>query len=389
MPMTANGTGGSSELQRGLEARVGERGELAAGDLERREPEEVARRDAQELAPLEAAEARAPLLRVARATQRLERRVDELAAVRSRHEIVVVAEDVDELGLAPQRVADDAARPEDAARPLGGAGRVAERSRPRWPHASAPSASRRSCSSPRSGSGVSDSQSRITGRSCCITRERAGRDPSSSSRSAAPVRSTSANPNAASRSSAASGGEAAGARERVEHRREEEALVDRADRGLVRSVVGLEASTRGPVRAVAVAEDAGEARRAPSGRPGACASAARRRAGGGARRCGGRRTRRRAARRPALDVAAVRELLERVERRGGPDRLVVAAVHELQELHRELDVADPAAPTLELAVGEALARPSRPPARAFIARTSRTASGSSTSGHTNGAASRP
>ena len=32
-----------------------------------------------------------------------------------------------------------------------------------------------------------------------------------------------------------------------------------------------------------------------------------------------------------------------------------APVHELQQLHRELDVADAAAPALELAVGEALA----------------------------------
>ena len=34
----------------------------------------------------------------------------------------------------------------------------------------------------------------------------------------------------------------------------------------------------------------------------------------------------------------------------------MATVHELEELDRELDVADAAAPALELAIGEALAR---------------------------------
>ena len=33
----------------------------------------------------------------------------------------------------------------------------------------------------------------------------------------------------------------------------------------------------------------------------------------------------------------------------------MTTVHELEQLHRELDVADPAAATLELALGEALA----------------------------------
>ena len=68
---------------------------------------------------------------------------------------------------------------------------------------------------------------------------------------------------------------------------------------------------------------------------------------------------------------------------------VVAAVHELEELHRELDVADAAAAALELAVRRALRASRLPSARAFIARTSRTASGSSTSGQTNGVARAP
>ncbi len=56
-----------------------------------------------------------------------------------------------------------------------------------------------------------------------------------------------------------------------------------------------------------------------------------------------------------LDVPAGGELRERVERGGGADGRVVPAVHELEELHRELDVADAAAPPLHLAVREAAA----------------------------------
>ena len=67
-----------------------------------------------------------------------------------------------------------------------------------------PSTSRRSWRSPRSGSGVSDSHSRMTGSSSRMTRERRV-SPSASSRTAARVRSTSVKPNAARRSSAASG----------------------------------------------------------------------------------------------------------------------------------------------------------------------------------------
>ena len=79
--------------------------------------------------------------------------------------------------------------------------------------------------------------------------------------------------------------------------------------------------------------------------------------------------------------------VERVERGGRTDALVVAAVHELEELHRELDVADAAATTLELAIREALAlgiprpAPSSPAPRG-------SASGSSRSGHTRGVSGR-
>ena len=56
MPMTANGIAGSASASRGREARVGERGELAADRDEVGEPEQVAQRDAEELASLRSAQ---------------------------------------------------------------------------------------------------------------------------------------------------------------------------------------------------------------------------------------------------------------------------------------------------------------------------------------------
>ena len=53
----------------------------------------------------------------------------------------------------------------------------------------------------------------------------------------------------------------------------------------------------------------------------------------------------------APDVAAGGQGREAVEGGAGAQRLVGAAVHELQQLHRELDVAQPAGAELELAVG--------------------------------------
>ncbi len=55
-----------------------------------------------------------------------------------------------------------------------------------------------------------------------------------------------------------------------------------------------------------------------------------------------------------VDVAGVHELCEGLERGGRPDARVVAAVHELEELHRELDVADASATALELAFRQTL-----------------------------------
>ena len=53
----------------------------------------------------------------------------------------------------------------------------------------------------------------------------------------------------------------------------------------------------------------------------------------------------------AADVAAAAQRRERVERRARAQRLVDPPVHELQQLHAELDVAQAARPELELAVG--------------------------------------
>ncbi len=55
-----------------------------------------------------------------------------------------------------------------------------------------------------------------------------------------------------------------------------------------------------------------------------------------------------------LDVARSRELTERFKRVARPHRLIVTAVHELQQLHGELDVADPAPAALQLAFGQTL-----------------------------------
>ena len=51
----------------------------------------------------------------------------------------------------------------------------------------------------------------------------------------------------------------------------------------------------------------------------------------------------------AADVAALAERGQRVDRRRHVQRFVVAAVHQLQQLHGELDVAQPAGAELDLA----------------------------------------
>ena len=229
MPITANGSGGSSD------ASAASRHASASAVSSRpvassaRVAEEVARRDAQQLASLEAAQAVAPLLLVAAPLERVERVGRRARRGSPRRERVVVGERVDELGMAAQRVAD-------APGSSRGGGRCARRRPGRRGTVTAsdadragPSARRRSCSRPRSGSGVSDSHSRISGSSCCITRERRV-SPAVSSRTAARVRSTSVKPNAVRRSCGRLRRQRAGARERLEQRREEQPLVDRAHR---------------------------------------------------------------------------------------------------------------------------------------------------------------
>ena len=71
-----------------------------------------------------------------------------------------------------------------------------------------------------------------------------------------------------------------------------------------------------------------------------------------------------------VDVPPVGHLAERVERVRAPQCGVVPAVHELQQLHRELDVADATPTALHLAVVEPAPHHSSS-ARAFIERIAR------------------
>ena len=149
--------------------------------------------------------------------------------------------------------------------------------------------------------------------------------------------------------------ERAGARERVEERRKEQPLVDRADAVLATAILGLEEVERGLVATVAVAQHASQ--------PGASGDVGREGVGlllvlqleavlDRAQESV------RVVELPGvvlLDVAAGGELRERVERGRRPYRCVVTTVHELEELHRELDVADATPPPLDLALREAAA----------------------------------
>ena len=224
-----------------------------------------------------------------------------------------------------------------------------------------PSASRRSCSRPRSGSGVSESHSRITGSSCCISGERRvkpGVSSSSAARGALDV-------GEAERGEAllrGLGGQRAGPGERVEQRREEQPLVDRPHRGLVRAVVGLELLERGLARRGrgSRARARGACARASSdGSVWVCCSS---RAAGGARRCAGTGTRRRAARRRrASTYPPADELRERVERRratrtdGSWRPCTSWSSCTANSMSRM-----PPRPALQLAVGEALAARASP-----------------------------
>ena len=75
-----------------------------------------------------------------------------------------------------------------------------------------------------------------------------------------------------------------------------------------------------------------------------------------------------------VDVAGRAQARQRAERGAVADLGVVAAVDELQELHRELHVADPAGGPLELAPGRGPGRGHGASLRAFMARTSASSS---------------
>src|SRR5262249_33919721 len=93
-----------------------------------------------------------------------------------------------------------------------------------------PSASRRSCRSPRSGSGVTASQSRSSGRSCCMRCERRG-GALGGAGGGGGGGGAAVEPGGGARPARGGGGrarECAVTGERVEHRREEHALVDGA-----------------------------------------------------------------------------------------------------------------------------------------------------------------
>ena len=151
------------------------------------------------------------------------------------------------------------------------------------------------------------------------------------------------------------GGQGAGSGQGVEDRREEQSLVDRSHRTLMVPLRRLELLQRTRTRCVAIPEHARESQSGRFvGRDGVglllvpelepVLDGAEERVGLGETRGVG-----------AFHVAGGRELLESVECRGGADGRVVAPVDELQELHRELDVAYPAATALELPLAQSLA----------------------------------
>ncbi len=160
--------------QGGLHGGVGQVRELAPGRLDAGEPEHVARPDPQQMTALEPAQAGSPPVLVFAPVEGVERLVDEVVA----------------RAAPPVRASSSAstsrksgwrcsARPRTRLAPSTWHARSAATGVSRNCRASTaerfgPSIIRRSWSRPRSGSGDDESQSRITGRSCCITRDRAG-----------------------------------------------------------------------------------------------------------------------------------------------------------------------------------------------------------------------
>ena len=155
MPITANGNVGFERPQRGLDARVGEprsssRSVTSIG-ASPSTSRAAMRRNSRRLNRRSPARRWSTSVRHCRSPSAASTSSSWLC---SRDELVVVAERLDERRVGGRGVAEHAARAEEPARALGRAGGVAERRRPATDARVGPSASRRSWSRPRSGSGV-------------------------------------------------------------------------------------------------------------------------------------------------------------------------------------------------------------------------------------------
>ncbi len=344
---------GPERRERRFEARLGESGELALGGLESRVAEEVACCDAQQLAPLEPAQPLTSLLLVAAPFEGVERVADEIGAGCLDVQGVVVVEHVDELRMASHRIADDPARSEEVTGPLGGSRMITEGDRerrgPGGPFGQASELEQAEVGIGGLRQPAEDHREELTHHT------RAAGQTGGELAHRGPRALDVGEPERGQAFLRRLGRQRTGAREGLEQRREEQPFVDAAHRELVLAVLGLEAFQRGAFRAVAVAEHTRE----PHPRV---------RVGGdqvslllvveleavldGAEELIGAIE---SVGVGALDVAAVGELVQRVEGGGRPHGGVVTTVHELQQLHGELDVADATATTLELAVADALA----------------------------------
>ena len=186
---------------------------------------------------------RSPLRRAAvsptRHCDRRERLFDELVRGSSPPEHVVVAQVGDELGLTTERVAEEAARSEDAARSFGGAGSLAER-RGEVAGSGRPFGEPAELQEREVGVGRLRAPLEQDRQQLAHQARGAGQTPGQLA-NAARVAARSRKPNARSRSSAASSVERSRTTgERVEQRTEEQLLVDRPHLRLVAPVVGLE-----------------------------------------------------------------------------------------------------------------------------------------------------
>ena len=242
----------AERCQCGLERRLRQHRQLALGRFEPRVPEEVTGRDPEQLASLEAPEPFTTLLLVAPPLERVEGVGDEVGARALDREGLVVVEGVDELRVPPQGLADDPAGAQEVARALGRPGRVAEGHRQGG-------RSRRSLDQspqleePEVGVGCLRQPLEDDGEHLAhdagAPREPVGELPHRRSRAL--------DVGEAERGEAflgRLGRERAGAREGLEERSEEQTLVDAPDRALVLPVLRFEALERGPFGAVAVPE---------------------------------------------------------------------------------------------------------------------------------------